>query len=118
MFSGETKFDRRKRRIRYSIKQKSKGKLRLSVHRTGQHIYAQIIDNDNGITLACSSTLDKDFVGTKTANIDAAFKVGEAIARKAMSGNLDSIVFDRGGFLFHGRIKAVADGARKAGLVF
>lgn len=118
MSSGETKFNKRKRRVRYSIKQKSSGKMRLSVHRTGQHIYAQIIDDFSSVTIACASTLDKDFDGVKTANSDAAFKVGEMIARKAMAAELSSIVFDRGGFLFHGRVKAVADGARNAGLSF
>jgi large subunit ribosomal protein L18 len=114
----ESVFQKRKRRVRYSVKKKANGKLRLSVHRTGKHLYAQIIDDSNAVTLVSASTLDKDFAGSKTSNVDAAFKVGNILAEKAKSANIKTIVFDRGGFLFHGRIKAVADGAREAGLSF
>jgi large subunit ribosomal protein L18 len=113
---GENSFEKRKRRVRYSIKKRSNGKLRLSVHRTGKHLYAQIIDDSNAVTLISASTLDKDFGSAKTSNVAAAFRVGQILAAKATSADIKTVVFDRGGFLFHGRIKAVADGAREAGL--
>ena len=88
---------------------------RLAVFRSTQHIYAQIIDDTVGNTLVSASTLDVKVDGTKT---DAAKAVGEAVAKKALEKGIDKVVFDRGGNLYHGRIKALADGAREAGLEF
>lgn len=113
-------FTRRKTRVRYKIRQTSAGRVRLSVHRSGQHIYAQIIDDAQGKTLAAASTVDKELKGKlkSTASIDAAKAVGELIAKRAKEAKVDNIVFDRGGYLFHGRVKALADAARAAGLAF
>lgn len=113
-------FTRRKTRVRYKLRQTSAGRVRLSVHRSGQHIYAQIIDDAQGKTLAAASTVDKELKGKlkSTASIDAAKAVGELIAKRAKEAKVDNIVFDRGGYLFHGRVKALADAARAAGLAF
>ena len=110
-------FDRRRRRVRTALKARSGGRPRLSVHRSGRHIYAQIIDAAAGRTLAAASTLVK---GEKSsgANGDAAAKVGKEIAEKAKAAGITTVVFDRGGFLFHGRVKALADAAREGGLEF
>ena len=111
-------FDRRRRRVRSALRARAAGKPRLSVHRSGRHIYAQVIDDTAGKTLASASTLDKD-LGVKTgANADAAAAVGKALAAKAKKAGVDKVVFDRGGFLFHGRVKALADAAREGGLEF
>ena len=106
--------------MRYKIRQTSAGRVRLSVHRSGQHIYAQIIDDAQGKTLAAASTVDKELKGKlkSTASIDAAKAVGELIAKRAKDAKVENIVFDRGGYLFHGRVKALADAARQAGLAF
>ena len=108
-------FERRRRRVRTALRNVSGGKPRLSVHRTGQHIYAQIIYDAAGKTLAAASTL-----GTKNsgANVYAAKKVGTDIAAAAKKAGVTTVVFDRGGFLFHGRVKALADAAREGGMEF
>ena len=106
-------FDRRRRRVRTALKARSGGRPRLSVHRSGKHIYAQIIDDTAGRTLAAASTL-----GVKGGNVDAAAKVGADIAAAAKQAGVTTVVFDRGGFLFHGRVKALADAAREGGLEF
>ncbi len=108
-------FERRRRRVRTALRARAGGKPRLSVHRTGRHIYAQIIDDAAGRTVAAASTL-----GAKTsgANVDAAAEVGKQIAEAAKQAGVTSVVFDRGGFLFHGRVKALADAAREGGLEF
>ena len=90
---------------------------RLCVFRSNKNIYVQVIDDVNGVTLAAASTLDKDFSGYG-GNKEAAKKVGEAIAKKALDKGIDTVAFDRGGFLYHGRVKELADGAREAGLKF
>ncbi|MDF8335234.1 50S ribosomal protein L18 [Novosphingobium cyanobacteriorum] len=110
-------FDRRRRRVRTALKARSGGRPRLSVHRSGRHIYAQIIDDAAGKTIVAASTLVK---GQKSigANVDAAVKVGAEIAEKAKAAGITTVVFDRGGFLFHGRVKALADAAREGGLEF
>jgi len=108
-------FDRRRRRVRTALKKRSGTKPRLSVHRTGRHIYAQIIDDANGRTLAAASTLGASSTG---ANVDAASQVGKTIAEAAKNAGVSRVVFDRGGFLFHGRVKALADAAREGGLEF
>jgi len=107
-------FDRRKRRVRTALKARSGGRARLSVHRSGRHIYAQIIDDAKGHTVAAASTL-----GTKGgSNVEAAVNVGKTLAEAAKKAGITSVVFDRGGFLFHGRVKALADAAREGGLEF
>ena len=92
-------------------------KPRMCVFRSNKNIYVQLIDDVNGVTLASASTLDKDFSGYG-GNKEAAKKVGEAIAKKALDKGIDTVAFDRGGFLYHGRVKELADGAREAGLKF
>ena len=108
-------FERRRQRVRTALRKNAGGKPRLSVHRTGKHIYAQIIDDAAGKTLASASTLG---VKGSTANIDAAKTVGSNIADAAKKAGVTNVVFDRGGFLFHGRVKALADAAREGGLEF
>jgi large subunit ribosomal protein L18 len=108
-------FDRRRRRVRTALRARSGGKPRLSVHRTGRHIYAQIIDDAAGRTVAAASTLGADVSG---ANVAAAALVGKQIAEAAKAAGVTTVVFDRGGFLFHGRVKALADAAREGGLEF
>ncbi|GAA5051998.1 MULTISPECIES: 50S ribosomal protein L18 [Erythrobacteraceae] len=108
-------FERRRRRVRTALRKRSGDKPRLSVHRTGQHIYAQIIDDKDGRTVAAASTLGGKGSG---ANVDAAKKVGSDIAAAAKKAGVTTVVFDRGGFLFHGRVKALADAAREGGLEF
>ena len=107
-------FERRRRRVRTALKARAGGRPRLSVHRSGRHIYAQIIDDAAGRTLAAASSLG-DKAG---ANVDAAAKVGKALADAAKKAGVTTVVFDRGGFLFHGRVKALADAAREGGLEF
>jgi large subunit ribosomal protein L18 len=111
---------RRKLRVRTRIARFSGGRLRLSVHRSSKHIYAQVIDDTAGCTLAAASSLDKGLrVELKTgADIEAAKRVGQLIAERAVAAGVTKVVFDRGGYLFHGRVKALADAAREAGLVF
>lgn len=115
-----------KSRRKYSVRNRVRasilktGRVRLSVHRTGKHIYAQIIDDAKGTTVAAASTIDKEFKGklNSGANIDAAKKVGTLVAQRAKKNGIEQVVFDRGQFLYHGRIKALADAAREAGLDF
>ncbi len=113
-----TPFEQRRRRVRTAIRLKSGGRPRLSIHRSSQHIYAQIIDDTKGITLAAASTLEKDARGTTGATTGAAAEVGKRLAERAKAAGVSAVVFDRGGFLFHGRVKALADGAREGGLEF
>jgi len=111
-------FDRRRRRVRTSLRARAAGKPRLSVHRSGRHIYAQVIDDAAGKTLASASTLDKELKGKAAATREGAAEVGKAIAERAKQAGVSAVVFDRGGFLFHGRVKALADAAREGGLEF
>ncbi|MFL6849308.1 MAG: 50S ribosomal protein L18 [Sphingomicrobium sp.] len=111
-------FDRRRRRVRSALHSRSAGKPRLSVHRSGRHIYAQVIDDTAGTTLAAASTLDKDLKGKTGATRDGAAQVGKTLAERAKKAGVSQVVFDRGGFLFHGRVKALADAAREGGLEF
>jgi large subunit ribosomal protein L18 len=110
-------FERRRRRVRTTLRAKSGGRPRLSVHRSGRHIYAQVIDDGAGHTVAAASTLEKGFEGTG-ATVAAAAAVGKALAERAKAAGVTSVVFDRGGFLFHGRVKALAEAAREGGLEF
>ena len=112
--------DRRRARVRRSIRARAYGKPRLSVHRSSKQISAQIIDDANGVTIVAASTLEKDIrTGLKTgANIEAAKLVGKQIAERAVAKGIKDVVFDRGAYMYHGRVKALADGAREAGLAF
>jgi large subunit ribosomal protein L18 len=110
----------RKQRIRKRIVGSGSLRPRLSVFRSGRHIYAQIIDDREHKTLVSCSTISKDLKAAvpKTTNVDAAKKIGEAIAKRALEKNIKAVAFDRNGFLYHGRVKALAEAARKAGLDF
>jgi large subunit ribosomal protein L18 len=111
---------RRKERVRLSLRKKAADRVRLSVFRSGKHIYAQLIDDKKGVTLASASSLDKDVKGKlkSSSTVEAAKSVGASIAKKAQEVKVKEVVFDRGGYLFHGRVKALADAAREAGLSF
>ena len=111
-------FLKRRLRVRNKIKATSHGRLRLSVHRSSKNISVQLIDDVKGVTLASASTLEKElgFVGKN--NVEAATKVGAVIAERAKKAGFEGCYFDRGGFLFHGKIKALADAAREGGLKF
>ena len=110
--------ERRKARVRRAVRAAAKGRARLSVHRSSMHIYAQVIDDEKGVTLASASTMEKDLRGKSGANIEAARKVGKLLAERAAAKGVKDVVFDRGRYLFHGRIKALADAAREGGLKF
>ena len=110
-------FEKRKARVRTALKAAANGKLRLSVFRSGKHIYAQIIDDVNGKTLASASSLEKDF-GVYGGNKEAAKIIGKKIAERAAAKGITEVVFDRGGYLYHGRVSELADGAREGGLKF
>jgi large subunit ribosomal protein L18 len=110
-----------RQKIRYRIRKKISGTAalpRLSVFRSNTDIYVQLIDDTNGTTLASASSRQKDIVAHKVPKIEKSKLVGQAIAQKAMSLGLKKVVFDRGGYLYHGRVKSVADGAREGGLEF
>ncbi len=109
---------RRRIRVRNRLRRNSTGRLRLSVHRSNRNISAQIIDDARGVTLASASSLEKSIGTTTGGNREAARRVGEEIARRARDAGIDDCYFDRGGFLFHGRLKALADAAREGGLKF
>jgi len=108
-------------KIKYRIRKKISGvavKPRLSVFRSNSDIYAQLIDDNNGVTLASASSRQKDIQAQKTAKTEKSKLVGAAIAIKAKELGISTVVFDRGGYIYHGRVKAVAEGAREGGLVF
>lgn len=111
---------RRRARLRYQLRQKSSGRPRLSVFRSGKHIYAQVIDDAEGRTLAAASSLDKELrAALKTgADKDAATAVGKLIAERSKAAGVEQVVFDRGSYLYHGRVKALAEAAREGGLDF
>ena len=111
-------FERRRRRVRTALRGHASGKPRLSVHRSGRHIYAQVIDDAAGKTLVSASSLDRDRKGRTGATKDSAAAVGKSLAERAKKAGVSQVVFDRGGFLFHGRVKALADAAREGGLEF
>ena len=111
--------DRRKQRIRRTLKKVANGRPRLSVHRSNMNIYAQVIDDTAGRTLASASTMEKDVVEKgKGGNVSAAEAVGKLIAERASKAGVTDVVFDRGANIYHGRIKALADAAREGGLSF
>jgi large subunit ribosomal protein L18 len=120
MSKAKELFTRRQARVRTAIRKKSDGRLRLSVYRSSLHIYAQIIDDAKGETIAAASTVDKDLKSKlKTgATVDAAKQVGKLIAERATAKGIKEVVFDRGGYIYHGRVKALADAAREGGLSF
>jgi large subunit ribosomal protein L18 len=115
-----SQFDRRTQRVRRSIVKYAGGRPRLSVFRSSKHIYAQLIDDNQGATLASASSLEKDALSDlKTgASVAAAKAVGKLIAERAKQKGVKDVIFDRGSYLYHGRIKALADAAREAGLNF
>src|SRR5690348_12035108 len=112
--------ERRRKRLRYQLRIKSGGRPRLSVFRSGRHIYAQVIDDAQGRTLAAASSLEKEMRdGMRTgADKDAATVVGKKVAERALAAGVTKVVFDRGPYLYHGRVKALADAAREGGLSF
>ncbi len=110
-----------RQKIRYRIRKKVSGtaqRPRLSVFRSNTEVYVQLIDDENSVTLASASSKDKDILAQKVNKSEKGKMVGAAIARKAVDLGLNNVVFDRGGYLYHGRVKAVADGAREGGLIF
>ena len=109
---------RRKASVRRTVKAAASGRKRLSVHRSGKHIYAQVIDDVKGLTLASASSLEKDMRAKSGANVDAAKAVGMLVAKRAVEKGVKDVVFDRGGYRYHGRIKALGDAAREGGLNF
>src|SRR5262245_29044147 len=113
MLNPNELFERRQRRVRYKLRQHAYGRARLSVFRSSLNIYAQVIDDSRGVTLCAASTLDKEIKGqVKTgANIEAAKAVGKLVAERCKAAGVEQVVFDRGGYMFHGRVKALADAA-------
>ena len=111
---------RRKQRVRNSLRRSANGRPRLSVFRSSKHIYAQVIDDLKGETLASASSLEKAMreTGNTGANIDAAKAVGKLLAERAVKKGVKEVVFDRGGFMYHGKVKALAEAARAKGLKF
>ncbi len=120
MIKPGKRFERRKRRTRYALKQSNAGRARLSVFRSSKNIYAQVIDDVAGRTLAAASTVDKSLRPDLKSGCDvsAAEAVGKLVAERAKAAGVETVVFDRGGYRYHGRVKAVADAAREAGLKF
>jgi large subunit ribosomal protein L18 len=118
MATVKARTDRRRATVRRAIKEAATGRARLTVFRSSKHIYAQVIDDLKGSTVAAASSLEKDMRSKTGANVDAAKAVGKLVAQRAMEKGVKSVVFDRGGYLSHGRIKALADAAREGGLQF
>ncbi|MEJ2123476.1 MAG: 50S ribosomal protein L18 [Alphaproteobacteria bacterium] len=120
MPATNTNFARRKVRVRKVVRRASNGRARLSVFRSSKQIYAQVIDDAKGHTVASASTLDKELAGKLKTGADtaAAAEVGKLVAARAVAAGVTTVVFDRGGYMFHGRVKALADAAREGGLSF
>ena len=120
MIQRKTPFDKRKARARRALRERSGDRPRLSVYRSSKHIYAQVIDDAAGKTVAAASTLEKDLKGALKTGADkaAAEAVGKVLAERALKAGVKDVVFDRGGYRFHGRVKALADAARESGLSF
>ena len=112
--------DRRKARVRRAIRKAANGRPRLSVYRSSKQIYAQVIDDERGVTVVSASTIEKDVRGKlKTgATVEAAKEVGKLLAERATAAGVKQVIFDRSGYLYHGRVKALADAARESGLDF
>ena len=115
-----TLFERRRQRVRTSLRKRGGVRPRLSIHRSGRHIYAQVIDDTQGRTLAAASSLEKEMRDELRtgADKDAATVVGKRVAERAVAAGVTEVVFDRGPYLYHGRVKALADAAREGGLQF
>ena len=111
-------FLKRRQRVRNSLRKVNLGKARLSVHRSNKNISVQLIDDVQGVTIASASSLEKDLGVVGKNNVEAAAKVGSVIAERAKKAGVEDCYFDRGGFLFHGKVKALADAAREGGLKF
>ncbi len=113
-------FIKRRARVRRTLKARAAGRPRLSIHRSSKHIYAQVIDDADGKTLAAASSLEKDLRTSLKTGADkaAAAAIGKLVAERALKAGVKVVVFDRGGYLFHGRVKALADAAREGGLSF
>ncbi|TVQ55467.1 MAG: 50S ribosomal protein L18 [Rhodobacteraceae bacterium] len=111
-------FERRRLRVRAKLRRVNSGKPRLSVHRSSKNISVQLIDDLQGRTLAAASTLEPSFGVVGKNNVEAAAKIGAAIAERAKAAGIEDVYFDRGGFIYHGKIKALADAAREGGLKF
>ena len=120
MSKSNALFARRQRRTRYAVRKAGAGRPRLSVFRSGKHIYAQVIDDLKGATLAAASSLDEGLKGKIKTGADkaAAAEVGKLIAERAIAAGVKEVVFDRGGYMFHGRVEALANAAREGGLSF
>lgn len=123
MLTNKAKFARRKQRVRTRLArlaETGKGRLRLSIFRSSKHMFAQIIDDTKDVTVATASTMDKDLRKTlkSTSNKDAAVAVGKLLAQRAVKKGVKQVAFDRAGYLYHGRVKALAEGAREGGLEF
>lgn len=120
MFKPKNRFVRRRSRTRFALRQANTDRPRLSIHRSGKHIYAQIIDDVAGKTLAAASSLDAGLRGElkNGGDVEAAKRVGALVAERAKTAGVEAVIFDRGGFKFHGRVKALAEGAREGGLNF
>ena len=120
MASTLSSFDRRKARVRRSLRRAQGDRPRLSVFRSSKQIYAQIIDDSKGLTLASASSIDAELKGSlkKGTDVAAAAEVGKLVAKRALEAGIKDVVFDRGGYIYHGRVKALADAAREAGLNF
>jgi large subunit ribosomal protein L18 len=112
--------ERRRRRLRYRLRTRGGGRVRLSVFRSGKHIYAQVIDDVQGRTIAAASSMEKDMRGALRtgADKDAATAIGKRLAERAVAAGVTEVVFDRGPYLYHGRVKALADAAHEGGLQF
>ncbi|AGT10230.1 50S ribosomal protein L18 [Paracoccus aminophilus] len=111
-------FLKRRLRVRNKLRAINDGRPRLSVHRSSKNISVQLIDDAKGVTLASASSLEKDLGVVGKNNVEAAAKIGAAIAERAKKAGVEEVIFDRGGFLFHGKVKALADAAREGGLKF
>ncbi len=111
---------RRRNRIRNTLKRQANSRPRLSVFRSSKHIYVQVIDDQAGKTIASASSIEKDLRGSfkSGADVDAAAAVGKLVAERAKKAGIDKVVFDRGGYIYHGRVKALAEAAREGGLEF
>ncbi|HWV80414.1 MAG TPA: 50S ribosomal protein L18 [Hyphomicrobiaceae bacterium] len=120
MSAYDKQFQRRADRVRRTLKKVANGKPRLSVFRSSKHIYAQVIDDAKGVTLAAASSIEKDLKGKLKTGADkaAAAEVGKLLAERAVKAGVAEVVFDRGGYLYHGRVKSLADAAREGGLSF
>jgi large subunit ribosomal protein L18 len=120
MASPLSSFDRRAARVRRTLRRAQGSRPRLSVFRSSKHIYAQIIDDSKGYTLASASSIDSELKGSlpKGTDVAAAAEVGKLVAQRALKAGVKDVVFDRGGYLYHGRVKALADAAREEGLNF